>query len=47
MPASRVVSILHEALWAMGIGIPGVFAVLTVFYIVLKALMSRRWKEDS
>jgi len=40
MPTREVVSMILQALRAMAIGIPGVFAVLTVFYISVKAIMS-------
>jgi len=40
MPTSEVVDMIIQALRAMAIGIPGVFAVLTVFYICVKTIMS-------
>ena len=40
MPTREVVNMILQALRAMAIGIPGVFAVLTVFYISVKAIMS-------
>ena len=47
MPANEVTRMLREALQAMGIGVLGVFAVLAVFYIVLKLLMSRGKASES
>ena len=41
MPANEVVSMIGEALRAMAIGVPGVFAVLAVFYVTLRLLMAR------
>jgi hypothetical protein len=38
---------IMEALRAMAIGIPGVFAVLAVFYAVLKLMMQGKKKGDS
>ena len=40
MPNRDVIDMILQALRAMAIGIPGVFAVLTVFYICVKAIMS-------
>ena len=40
MPTNEVADMIIQALRAMAIGIPGVFAVLTVFYISVKAMMS-------
>ncbi len=40
MPVDQVMSMVMEALRAMAIGIPGVFAVLAVFYAVLKLMMA-------
>jgi len=46
MPTNEVVDMMIQALRAMAIGIPGVFAVLTVFYISVKAIMSGIDKKD-
>jgi len=40
MPNNEVVDMILQALRAMAIGIPGVFAVLTVFYISVKVMMT-------
>ncbi|MCL1964681.1 MAG: hypothetical protein FWF69_06440 [Firmicutes bacterium] len=47
MPANDVWGMLREAARAMGIGIAGVFAVLTVFYGALKLLMAQGKDSDS
>ena len=46
MPASEVVSMIKEALRTMAIGVPGVFVVLSVFYIALKLMMARTRNDD-
>jgi hypothetical protein len=39
METSAILAMIGQALQVMVIGIPGVFAVLSVFYIVLKLMM--------
>ena len=48
MPITEVTEMILKALRAMAIGLPGVFLVLAVFYIVLKLLMTgkNRNKEE-
>ena len=38
MPTSEVMNMINQALRAMAVGVPGVFLVLAVFYIVLKLM---------
>ena len=47
MPISEVNAMFMEALRAMAIGVPSVFAVLAVFYITLKLLMMSNKGNDS
>lgn len=47
MPVSEVFDMLGEALRATGVGILGVFAVLTVFYVVIKLMIRRGDTSDS
>ena len=32
---------IGQALWGMAVGIPGVFAVLAIFYVAVRLMMSR------
>ena len=45
MPTNEVTAMVGQALQAMSIGIPGVFAVLAVFYCTVRLLMM--YNKDS
>ena len=47
MTANEVGAMIGEAMRAMGIGVSGVFLVLAVFYVTLKALMAKTNSESS
>lgn len=46
METKEVVDMIFEALRAMAIGIPGVFSVLAIFYIVVKLFMLSTNKKE-
>jgi hypothetical protein len=46
MPTNDVIAMIWQALRAMAIGIPGVFAVLAVFYGALRLMTAGAYKND-